>query len=260
MRYRRTVAVPRPRPGARQTTEQQADRLAGHQPRRAGRLRRRNRGRALPPAARRDPAELRLVGFDRVAWAAPHRRCAATATPKRTPRARRTIRPGQRRTRSPRRRSSSRPTQADCKRRATATGSDCSRRSRPPARSTPPGAVGDQQLTYLGYSYGTLPGAVYAQLFPGDVRAMVLDGDVDPTAGELERAPRARPPGTAAPHDRAGSDLCMLTPHGRPGGDCARGRRSTRYRVYPNDSPQGEAGGAGRRGRPEPERGMVGET
>ena len=27
-------------------------------------------------------------------------------------------------------------------------------------------AVGDEKLTYLGYSYGTLLGATYAQLFP----------------------------------------------------------------------------------------------
>ena len=41
-------------------------------------------------------------------------------------------------------------------------------------------AVGDQKLTYLGYSYGTLLGATYAQLFPQNVRALVLDGAVDP--------------------------------------------------------------------------------
>ncbi|GGM99960.1 pimeloyl-ACP methyl ester carboxylesterase [Actinoplanes campanulatus] len=42
-------------------------------------------------------------------------------------------------------------------------------------------AVGDEKLTYLGYSYGTLLGATYAQLFPQNVRALVLDGAVDPT-------------------------------------------------------------------------------
>jgi pimeloyl-ACP methyl ester carboxylesterase len=41
-------------------------------------------------------------------------------------------------------------------------------------------AVGDQKLTYLGYSYGTLIGSVYAKLFPDHVRALVLDGAVDP--------------------------------------------------------------------------------
>lgn len=42
-------------------------------------------------------------------------------------------------------------------------------------------AVGDEKLNYLGYSYGTLLGATYAQLFPKNIRAMVLDGAVDPT-------------------------------------------------------------------------------
>jgi pimeloyl-ACP methyl ester carboxylesterase len=41
-------------------------------------------------------------------------------------------------------------------------------------------AVGDEKLTYLGYSYGTLLGATYAQLYPQRVRALVLDGAVDP--------------------------------------------------------------------------------
>lgn len=41
-------------------------------------------------------------------------------------------------------------------------------------------AVGDPKLTYLGYSYGTLLGATYAQLFPTNIRALVLDGAVDP--------------------------------------------------------------------------------
>jgi pimeloyl-ACP methyl ester carboxylesterase len=40
-------------------------------------------------------------------------------------------------------------------------------------------AVGDQQLTYLGYSYGTFLGATYASLFPDRYRAMVLDGALD---------------------------------------------------------------------------------
>ena len=40
--------------------------------------------------------------------------------------------------------------------------------------------VGDPRLHYLGFSYGTLIGAVYAELFPTRVGAMVLDGPVDP--------------------------------------------------------------------------------
>jgi pimeloyl-ACP methyl ester carboxylesterase len=40
-------------------------------------------------------------------------------------------------------------------------------------------AMGDEELTYFGYSYGTTIGQVYADLFPTHVRAMVLDGAVD---------------------------------------------------------------------------------
>jgi pimeloyl-ACP methyl ester carboxylesterase len=40
-------------------------------------------------------------------------------------------------------------------------------------------ALGDDKLTYLGYSYGTTLGTTYAALFPKNVRAIVLDGVVD---------------------------------------------------------------------------------
>jgi pimeloyl-ACP methyl ester carboxylesterase len=46
--------------------------------------------------------------------------------------------------------------------------------------------VGDAQLTYLGFSYGTLIGSTYAELFPSHIRAMTLDGAVDP-ALDLEQ-------------------------------------------------------------------------
>jgi len=46
-------------------------------------------------------------------------------------------------------------------------------------------ALGDSRLTYLGYSYGTAIGAVYADMFPDHVRALVLDGAVDPAAGHV---------------------------------------------------------------------------
>lgn len=42
-------------------------------------------------------------------------------------------------------------------------------------------ALGEERLTYLGKSYGTFLGATYAQLFPDKVRALVLDGAIDPT-------------------------------------------------------------------------------
>jgi len=39
--------------------------------------------------------------------------------------------------------------------------------------------VGDEKLTYIGISYGTMLGRVYAHLFPTHVRAMLLDSVVD---------------------------------------------------------------------------------
>jgi len=47
-------------------------------------------------------------------------------------------------------------------------------------------AVGDEKLTYLGYSYGTRIGGGYAEEFPQNVRAMVLDGAIDPNADPTE--------------------------------------------------------------------------
>jgi pimeloyl-ACP methyl ester carboxylesterase len=41
-------------------------------------------------------------------------------------------------------------------------------------------ALGDDRLHYLGKSYGTFLGAVYAEFFPGRVGRFVLDGALDP--------------------------------------------------------------------------------
>lgn len=43
-------------------------------------------------------------------------------------------------------------------------------------------AVGDEQLFYAGYSYGTYLGATYARLFPDRVGRFLLDATVDPVA------------------------------------------------------------------------------
>ena len=41
-------------------------------------------------------------------------------------------------------------------------------------------ALGVDRLSYLGFSYGTYLGALYADLYPNRVRAVVLDGAVHP--------------------------------------------------------------------------------
>lgn len=62
-------------------------------------------------------------------------------------------------------------------------------------------ALGEDQLDYLGASYGTFLGATYAELYPENVGRFVLDGAIDPTlpgyqqgmgqAEGFERATRA---------------------------------------------------------------------
>ncbi|MGC7099556.1 alpha/beta hydrolase [Amycolatopsis lurida] len=47
-------------------------------------------------------------------------------------------------------------------------------------------ALGDAKLSYVGYSYGTRIGSTYAETFPQNVRAMVLDGALDPEQDSVE--------------------------------------------------------------------------
>jgi pimeloyl-ACP methyl ester carboxylesterase len=49
-------------------------------------------------------------------------------------------------------------------------------------------AMGDEQLSFLGFSYGTAIGQVYADLFPDRVRSMVLDGVLELGPSGLELA------------------------------------------------------------------------
>jgi len=47
-------------------------------------------------------------------------------------------------------------------------------------------ALGEEQISYFGFSYGSELGATWATLFPETVRAAVLDGASDPNADALE--------------------------------------------------------------------------
>ena len=47
-------------------------------------------------------------------------------------------------------------------------------------------ALGEEQVSYLGYSYGSELGAVWATLFPDTVRAAVFDGAANPDTSGLE--------------------------------------------------------------------------
>lgn len=51
-------------------------------------------------------------------------------------------------------------------------------------------AVGDEELSYFGFSFGTHLGEVYANLFGDRVRALTLDGVVDPVEWTTGRTPQ----------------------------------------------------------------------
>ena len=57
-------------------------------------------------------------------------------------------------------------------------------------------ALGQQKISYLGYSYGTYLGQVYGTMFGSHVRRMVLDSVVDPAGAwyqdNLSRTTRSR--------------------------------------------------------------------
>jgi pimeloyl-ACP methyl ester carboxylesterase len=46
--------------------------------------------------------------------------------------------------------------------------------------------LGDAKLNYLGYSYGTLLGATYAELYPKKTGHLVLDGALDPATSSFQ--------------------------------------------------------------------------
>ena len=47
-------------------------------------------------------------------------------------------------------------------------------------------ALGEEKITYFGFSYGSELGATWATMFPSTVRAAVLDGATDPTSDSIQ--------------------------------------------------------------------------
>jgi pimeloyl-ACP methyl ester carboxylesterase len=85
------------------------------------------------------------------------------------------------------------------------------------------GLVGDDRLTYVGLSYGSMIGQTYVNLFPKRIRAMVLDGIVDPV--EYTKSAEARVTDQSSSFDAvfdtflqmcesAGAGHCALAGHG----------------------------------------------
>ena len=52
-------------------------------------------------------------------------------------------------------------------------------------------AVGDRTMTFVGYSYGSALGSTYANMFPNKVRAVVIDGVIDPVSYTTGRGDQA---------------------------------------------------------------------
>lgn len=78
-------------------------------------------------------------------------------------------------------------------------------------------AVGDDQLNFLGLSYGSFLGQTYANLFPERVGAMVIDGVLDPEAwvnveGQIPFSSRLRSDLGARATLEQFFELCDLTP------------------------------------------------
>ena len=100
-------------------------------------------------------------------------------------------------------------------------------------------ALGDKKLTYYGASYGTYLGAKYAQLFPKRIRAMVLDGAVDPAENTIDS--------TSVQAKGFETDLRGLPRTGASGGNCPLGQRSARSQgPRPARGAGDRASGAGR--------------
>ena len=71
-------------------------------------------------------------------------------------------------------------------------------------------ALGDRRLSYAGVSYGSYLGVTYANLFPGRVRALVVDGVLDPIAWSTGRGAEARRlPFSTRLHSDAGAQATL---------------------------------------------------
>ncbi|HTF10114.1 MAG TPA: alpha/beta hydrolase, partial [Asanoa sp.] len=78
--------------------------------------------------------------------------------------------------------------------------------------------VGDETLTYVGFSYGSMIGQTYANLFPGRVRAMLLDGIVD--AVDYTTSAEANSANSVSSADEVFEQFLTLCQNAAPG-ECA---------------------------------------
>jgi pimeloyl-ACP methyl ester carboxylesterase len=105
--------------------------------------------------------------------------------------------------------------------------------------------VGEGRMTYVGLSYGTYLGQTYANMFPGRVRAMLLDGIVDPVS--YSKGAEARIANFVSPSDGVfnrflelcqgvGPQHCALAGHSRSAAERVK-RLFARVRRAPIPAP-----------------------
>src|SRR6476646_8329721 len=70
-------------------------------------------------------------------------------------------------------------------------------------------AIGDMELTYAGVSYGTMIGQTYANMFPGNVRAIIIDGVLDPIAWTTGRGDGSTVPFSTRLRSDAGAQATL---------------------------------------------------
>ncbi len=71
-------------------------------------------------------------------------------------------------------------------------------------------AVGDDKLTYAGYSYGTMIGQTYANMFPENVRAIIIDGVLDPIAWTTGSGDGSTVPFSTRLHSDLGAQATLM--------------------------------------------------
>ena len=82
--------------------------------------------------------------------------------------------------------------------------------------------MGEEKLTYVGLSYGTYLGQTYANMFGDRIRAMMLNGVVDPT--KYSKGSEARLAATVRPSDGVYRPVPLALRRRRPGALRARRR------------------------------------
>jgi pimeloyl-ACP methyl ester carboxylesterase len=70
--------------------------------------------------------------------------------------------------------------------------------------------VGDAELSYAGVSYGTMLGQTYANMFPDQVRALIIDGVLDPIAWTTGSGDASTVPFSARLHSDIGAQATLL--------------------------------------------------